>query len=169
MLLSYIDVLVEKDRESKIDYEKNKGLFRSADVYELLIQRWIVREANRINIDRREKFIFDMYKFSITLAVDMFLHREERNGLYIQADDILPFAKKYSINLSELELKGKSLLNRDAIGRFKFAHKSILEFLIAKHAAEDISFAQGVVEFNNLADFDQSARFYGELSLSVKQ
>jgi hypothetical protein len=164
MLLSYIDVLVVNDKHDTFNISKPKGLANSADVYALLIDRWIMREANRIDINRRVKFVEDMYAFSTNLALDMFLNRLQRKGLNIEAEEIVPFASKFSINLSELELKGKSLLNRDAFGKFKFAHKSILEFLVAKHAANNPMFAQGIVEFNGLDDFDQAAKFYAELS-----
>jgi len=34
------------------------------------------------------------------------------------------------INLSEMDMKNRSLLNRNALGFYKFAHKSILEYFL---------------------------------------
>lgn len=117
----------------------------------------------------REKgiaFIENMNIFSKELAVNLFVNRMPRNGLYISSDEIMPFAKSYDIALDELELKGKSLLNRDAEGRFKFAHKSIFEYLIAKYAVENDSWAQSVSYFQGLKGvFDQTLRFYSEMQI----
>ena len=164
MLLSYIDVLVSKTGHKDFDEIESAGVLKSSDIYELLINRWIIREANRLSFERRATFIENIYKFSENLAVELFLH--QRNyGLYIKEKEIYNFAKRHNVDLSELELKGKSLLNRDSSGNYKFAHKSILEFFLAKHAVNDEKFSRDVFYASNLQGYDQALRFYSELIL----
>ncbi len=133
MLLSYIETIVDSDEDDEfLRKNKKKYLLTNVDIYELLIHRWIIRESKRIEIIRRKEFIENMYKFSEELALYIFTNR--RNKLTVTSDEILTLAKNNNINLSEIVLKGKSLLNRDASGNLKFAHKSILEFFLAKLA-----------------------------------
>lgn len=113
MLLSYIDALMEGDKV----YE------RSSEIYEAMVGRWIERERVTNKVELR--------RFCDEVAVDIYLHQEQRKGLYIPATEITPFADRHGIKLEEFEMKSRSLLNRDVEGRYKFAHKSILEYLLA--------------------------------------
>lgn len=157
MLLSYIDYLTAGPASIQ-DIPKT-----ASDAYSALVKHWIDREANRVDEKRRESFIHAMNDFSLNLALNIFMNRNKRDGLYIPADEILTFARGFNIELDEIELKGKSLLNRDSEGRYKFSHKSILEFLLARMAVEDAGFAQGVYYFIDLDGFDQARRFYSEM------
>ena len=159
MLLSYIDTLV--DKKGREDLSK-KVFLTSSDVYKILIERWILRESSRIDIQRRNDFINNMYKFSEELALYFFKNRMQT--LTINSEEILPFAERNEIKLSELELKGKSLLNRDANGSYKFSHKSILEYFLAKKAIDDKDFGEGTLYFANMKDFDQAAKFCSEMT-----
>src|SRR5690606_20307284 len=69
--------------------------------------------------------------FSKEIAKNIYDNRLVRNGLYIPLDDIDSFAKKNGIKLDNLEMRSRSLLNRDGDGRYKFSHRSILEYFIA--------------------------------------
>jgi len=121
MLLSYIDDLIQDDRHYKYAYE----------IYEELIKRWIEREVGRRNPDTQDTYREALYLFSQGVAIDIYQKRKRRNGLVIFADEVISFAKEYHINLNDLELKSRSLLNRNAKGEYKFSHKSILEYFLA--------------------------------------
>lgn len=157
MLLSNIDELIAS---------KNQNIKSASDAYHSLIQFWIQREANRIHPNAQLEFKKNMYQFSLLLSKDLFINYQHRGGLFVNSEEILEIAKNFKINLSELELKGKSLLTRDNEGKFKFAHKSIFEFLLASYAIEDNNFAEGVQFFNGLDEFDQARNFYSELDHS---
>lgn len=164
MLLSYIDDLVDKQGRTEIALaEKEKIYLTSSDIYKILIDRWIQREGNRVEISRRDNFIESMYKFSKEIAIYIFKHRQ--STLNLDSGEIIKFAKGNDINLSEIELKGKSLLNRDANGKYKFAHKSILEYFLAVHAIENKEFGDGTLYFSNMKNFDQAASFCAELDM----
>ncbi len=113
MLLSYIeDLMVEG-----VEYEY------SHQIYEAMVQRWIHRER----VENKE----DLRRFSEAIALHMYRHQKERKGLFVEPGELVEFAERHNIRLEEFELKSRSLLNRDAEGRLKFAHKSILEYLLA--------------------------------------
>ncbi len=130
MLLSFIDDLLAVN--SKIEY--------TIDIYELMIDKWIEREANRVHNERRDTFMKYLHNFSYELAMyiynkrlDMIQNQNPNIDLFIvQSQEITQLALDNNINLDEIELKSRSLLNRNAHGEYKFAHKSFLEYLIAK-------------------------------------
>lgn len=123
MLLSYVDELLDLKEIETLNPMK---------IYELLIEKWILREANRLPTNRRAVFIKNLYLFSEKIAQQIYINHLNKKGLFTSFTEICEFADKHSIELSDMELKGRSLLNRDGSGRFKFAHKSILEYFLAR-------------------------------------
>ena len=69
--------------------------------------------------------------------------------VYIKVSEIQKNCEEYGIQLSDLEAKSRSLLNRNANGIYKFAHKSILEFILAKKAIKDAQFRKVIVRRND--------------------
>ncbi len=124
MLLAYIESLMEEEKNYEYAHE----------IYEAMVRRWIKRE--------RVKNKEDLRRFSEAIAVDMYRKQKERKGLFVEADEIEKFADRHGIRMKEFELKGQSLLNRDVDGRFKFAHKSILEYFLALQMLDNIELAR---------------------------
>lgn len=149
MLLSYIDDFIS----SKKQYEN------SYSIYEEMINKWIERESKRIQLNNREKFKEELYKFTKEIAMDIFENRNIRKGLFINSDDIKPFAEKHKIELNEMEMKSRSLLNRNAKGQYKFSHKSILEYYFALESLKDINRINILKEEN----FDIAQKFFKEM------
>ncbi len=80
---------------------------------------------------------------SRVIAKEIYLRQTKEGGDFrIPGKEVLPLAEAQHIVLEELELKSHSLLNRDAEGRYKFSHKSILEYFLAKEVGEDAHFRQ---------------------------
>lgn len=153
MLLSYIDDLLESTRSYLYTYQ----------IYEVLIEKWIQREADRRHNDK-EGFKKELYKFSREIALDIYLNRERRGELIIYADEIEPFAKSHKINLEDMEMKSRSLLNRKAnegnqMGQYKFSHKSILEYFLALEAYNNKEFEKQL----NFDGMEQAKKFFREL------
>ena len=48
---------------------------------------------------------------------------EYMNGLFIPLDDAIRISDLFKINLNEIEIKSRSLLNRNSLGNYKFSHK----------------------------------------------
>ncbi len=121
-------------------------------IYEQMIQVWL----------NREKGIADpvvLRDFCECLAVDIFVNRQRRGAEKITETELLPLAERFGVSLPKIEhIRARSLLNRDAEGNLKFAHRSIMEYLfIAKFRRSPLSCPQ--VEWT-----DQMKRFYWETS-----
>jgi hypothetical protein len=140
LLLSHINELIESKKAFQYSYE----------VYDALIERWIIREANKPGILERfgssENYQQLLYSFSRAMAYDLYINRDKRGGYYISKDEKLntgglDIADIESDNkMSDSEKKSKSLLNRNSRGQYKFSHKSIFEFFLAQQLIDDIDF-----------------------------
>ena len=118
MLLANIPDLIESG------YTDVKYAFQ---LYEIMVDNWLERERKWIN-DKE-----NLRTFSEKLAFDIYLDRERRGSEKIPINELTTLAKKWNIELKDWQLTTRSLLNRDAIGNYKFAHRSIMEFLFIIH------------------------------------
>jgi hypothetical protein len=140
MLLSYINDFVEANRTFKYSYE----------IYEVLIDKWIERESKKLGIRKKygseEKYRELLLGFSQTLAANLYEKRDERGGYFITKDDFIKDTNGLQITdvdnygMTETEVRSKSLLNRNAEGKYKFSHKSILEYFLAKELIQNGKF-----------------------------
>jgi hypothetical protein len=92
------------------------------DVYTAIVEMWLARE---------KRFVPDsdaLRNFSARLAVDLYLHREERGGEHADLDQIRDLVSTNGIPLEEWQFSGRSLLVRSAVRRYRFAHRSFLEY-----------------------------------------
>lgn len=149
MILSYIEDLLEED----VVYEYVTNLYR------MVIKKWIQREADRVGPDRRESFKDELYRFSQEVALNIYSNRRNRNGLFMTEREIRTFAENHEIKLEEIEIKSRSLLNRNMTGQYKFAHKSILEYFLAVECRDNSKFFERM-DFEGLG---QARAFYNEL------
>jgi hypothetical protein len=150
MLLSYIGDLLQSEHPYTATYM----------VYAELINKWIEREANKVPPARREHYKEELFRFSREIAVDIYRYRADRKGsLLIPGEVIKPFAEKHGINLEEMEMKARSLFNRNARGDYKFSHKSILEYFLAEEAFFNPEFRQEL----DVDGMDQANAFFEKM------
>lgn len=116
MLLTHIKELVNSGKSFKYAFQ----------LYEELTRAWIERERPFVR-DRRA-----LHEFSRRLAMDLYLKRAERGAERVHFSELQPLAQSFGINLADWQLRNRSLLNRDAAGFYKFAHRSIMEFLFVR-------------------------------------
>lgn len=116
MLLAHVDDLVSQNREAQ----------SSVELYEEMTEAWLSREEGFIQNKA------DLRRFSESLAVDIFLNRSQRGAERVAKSEIERFAKDWEIPIESWALTGRSLLNRDTEGNYKFAHRSIMEFFFLK-------------------------------------
>ena len=125
LLLSYMDDLLN----SNIDGRKESIV----QIYDILITKWLGREADYAEKEGKDydEFINTLKSFSKDLALCMAQPSYEKK----QIEEII---KRYNAQtlIKERNLKGRSLLNRNSSDEFKFAHKSIMEYLVAKQLVE---------------------------------
>ena len=149
MLLNYIDDLL-------LNVNSYNNTFQ---IYEQLINSWIQRETRRQHSVKQKDFSENLYSFSRIIAINIYWKEKDRKGLCIPSNEIQALADKHSIDLSDLEMKSRSLLNRDAFGNYKFAHKSILEYFLVKEAFDNLDFKNEL----SLEGMEFGIIFYKEL------
>ena len=120
MLLAYIPELVKS----------NKQFSYSFQLYEEMVDKWLEREKPFV----RNKE--ELRSFSEQLAIDLYQKRGTRGAEKVHYSEIAPLAQSFGINLKDWQLRGRSLLNRDVAGNYKFAHRSIMEYLFVKRFLE---------------------------------
>lgn len=118
MLLSYIDELM-KNRHNKYEYVY--------EIYQELVSQWIENEVIENEI---------LEKFSCIVAD--YMYDNGRN--YVTRFAVDSLCKENNINIESYEASSRSLLNRTVYGELKFAHRSILEYFLAKKALSDLKF-----------------------------
>jgi hypothetical protein len=120
MLLAYIDDLTSEPEVPLTTW----------DAYTRIIAAWLERER---------AFVGDtdaLRAFSQRLAVDLYVRR---SGERIDSAELGRLAIAWGIQLDPRKLTGRSLLNRNAVGQYKFAHRSILEYLFVEAALRGTS------------------------------
>lgn len=162
MLLSHIEDLVIEEKEYKYNYQ----------VYEVLIQKWIEREAGKPGIKElhgsKEKFKKKLEKFSRDLSIQLYKNRANHKVKWALHKDDKIFSEsglfpKNTDNESETigssEWRTRSLLNRDVDGYYKFSHKSIMEYFLALNAFANLQFYKDF-SFDGM---EATRMFFGEL------
>lgn len=149
MLLSHIEDLVSNN--STINY--------SYEVYQLLINKWIERESKKPAIAKKynsnEEYGDLLLEFSKKLAIHLYKNRKSKGGFYVTTEDNFGeklnsfFSEIETSMLSETERRSRSLLNRDAEGKYKFSHKSIMEYFLALELFNNPTFIRGF-EFDGM-------------------
>lgn len=152
MLLSRIEDLLATKKDFQYTYE----------IYEALIDKWLNREASKPGIKQKygskERFKEQLLQFSQSLALDLYREQEKRGGFFIHKDEKISTPSDLQLDdleedlqeaLRESEWRTRSLLNRNAEGYYKFSHKSILEYFLAKEAIENEAFTLDI-EFEGL-------------------
>jgi hypothetical protein len=120
MLLTHIPDIVASNKEVNSSYE----------LYEIMVQAWVKRETAWADKNA-------LHKFSERLAMDLYVNRRSRKMERAPMEVIRRLAKKWSIKLQPWVLSGRSLLNRDFVGNYKFAHRSIMEYLCIRALFND--------------------------------
>jgi hypothetical protein len=124
MLLAHIDDLLKSGRSCQYSFQ----------IYEEMIAAWLSREEPFV-----EKIV--LRKFSERLAADIYLNRERRASEKIPYSELKPLAETFGIKTDLWQLSGRSLLNRDAAGNYKFSHRSIMEYLFIQAFTKNPSIA----------------------------
>lgn len=112
MLLALLPDLLSREKE-----------FREIwDLYKFMVRSWLRRESAWIDSDK-------LLSISKQVAVNIYLGRQHRHSERLSLQELAELLNETSSNIETWKLTGRSLLNRDSAGNFKFAHRSIMEFL----------------------------------------
>lgn len=144
LLLSYIDDLIK---------EKAGSLNNELELYERLISLWYRREAAFLSSSNVKSVVSLLDEFSILLAEKMYRDYPQKRDYCvtgIEADSILGYLGIHGANHA---FKSRSLVERDAEGNYKFAHRTFMEFFLAKKAFLDESFPPMIVGLDSVGRF----------------
>ena len=160
MLLSHIEDLVKKGADYRYSFQ----------IYRTLIDEWLIRESRKPGIQSTytdcEEYKANLYEFSLELAKVIYLnedHRERTSGRFGKVNEegvLLGESSEKKMLLAASEQTSRSLLNRNAVGEYKFSHKSIYEYLLAINVLEDFNFRN---QFLFLENLDACKQFFNEL------
>ncbi|MDP2176483.1 MAG: hypothetical protein Q8K70_11290 [Bacteroidota bacterium] len=148
MLLEFIEDIVDS----------NKDFNYSFNIYEALIDSWLERETFNVSSNKKFTYKNDLLKFSTEISKKIYDNRKQL-GYTISQTKFEEISKKNNLDITSFEMKVRSLLNRNPEGEFKFSHKSILEFFLAKEIYKDRSFKKYFDEDG----MDMTMFFYDEL------
>jgi hypothetical protein len=156
MLLTYIADLINVN--STYDY--------SSQMYKVLIDKWVERESLKPAIVEKGYRPHDYKKnllgFSYSLARNLYNERDKRGGYLISIRELKEIGLENSLDANALTIDdktGRSLLNRNSVGQFKFAHKSILEYFLAVEIFNKPIFLNSF-DFHGM---DATAKFHSEM------
>lgn len=109
--------------------ESGQCIATTVEVYEVMVAAWVRRESAWIEPQ-------DLEALSQSLADDLYAKRVERGGEFAEPDEITSLALDFGISISPDLATSRSLLNRTGDGRYKFAHRSIMEYFVVKSLLE---------------------------------
>lgn len=144
MLLALIPEMIKKD----LKIENN--LKYSFQLYDIIVSGWLKRDSS---MNERTA----LKEFSERLAIKLCIDRDLRGYDRIPAPELMKFENELKIEFKEIPIRGKSLLNRDSRGNYKFAHPSIMEYLFVKR------FIVGDNKCKRIKWTDQMIRFIMEV------
>ena len=118
MLLALVPNLVRTGKEPKEIYE----------LYDYMVQQWLLRE---------EKWVDPVVLLEASKEIAFHLSRtKQKSGVDRVDPSEIQKLGLTSENLEWRHLTTRSLLNRDSEGNLKFAHRSIMEFLVVQGSLE---------------------------------
>lgn len=115
MLLTYIQDLVNEKRELRYTFE----------VYQVIVEQWLKREVTVKHLAKNSSMLLN---FSYKMAGDLFAKGLDR----LSENELKNIAVPFTVELDYMEIQQRSLLNRDDKGNWKFAHNSIMEYLLVR-------------------------------------
>lgn len=104
--------------------KSNQKIRYAADVYQAMVNAWVQRESDWVDPAA-------LMRFSERLALDLYSQRSRGVGETIDPDEISQITNEIGIPVADLATS-RSLLNRTGDGRYKFAHRSIMEFFVTE-------------------------------------
>ena len=136
MLLAHIHDIIKRGVEIETSYQ----------LYEVMVEAWLDRESGWVDKEV-------LRTFSEQLAVNLFVNRKTRGQEQVTKEELSQLTQQWGLSLEGWKLRGRSLLNQDAAGNYKFAHRSIMEFLFVKRWLKDDKQARQVVLTDQMGKF----------------
>ncbi|MCL4207379.1 MAG: pentapeptide repeat-containing protein, partial [Pirellulaceae bacterium] len=142
-MLSFIAELDEQELRNARD---RMGKITSADLYTLLLEKWLIHEYQRAQPRGAEPALTVAARWDAVTRVAIRLW--ERTERTIKLDELTDDVGQAVSQLTDLKMDAPTathqvgsgtLLIRSEDGEFSFVHQSVMEFLIARRAASELS------------------------------
>ncbi|MFT4510823.1 NACHT domain-containing protein [Caballeronia sp. 15711] len=102
--------------------KQKKSYSEVFELYAFMVDRWLQRESRWIDPNK-------LLAVSKVIAVDIYLGRTRRRTEKLTSTELADLGSRHGTDIDQWHLTSRSLLNRDSGGNYKFAHRSIMEFL----------------------------------------
>jgi formylglycine-generating enzyme required for sulfatase activity len=137
MLLAHIDDFMKN--ESKLT-----GDMDEYEVYNVLLDNWLAREETKTRKPKEE-----LLKACMLLAVEMQIKKVRA----IPGTDLRKLVASFPgiERVESIDVEGRSLLNKNSQGDYRFSHYSIQEFLVAKYILANPG--EKLIEETGITDF----------------
>jgi uncharacterized protein YjbI with pentapeptide repeats len=143
LLLAHIDGFMEANRDEWTEYT----------VFETLIDTWLMREEAKLKQQNSDLSHSDLIDACIAIARAMHTRGvrtiEESRLENLSAEDYPELTR-----IPQIDLGGRSLLNKNSDNEYRFSHYSIQEFLLAKgvvsrkiESPESVRFTDRIFDF----------------------
>ncbi len=159
LLLAHIDGFMESSRTKWNEYT----------VFETLVDTWLMREEVKLKSLNSNLKHAELLDACITIAIQMHKrglraihekqlrdlrneHLHQREDSSIHKEQLRDLGDEYYPELariSEIDIGGRSLLNKNSDDEFRFSHYSIQEFLIARGIVSNKITKPGTVKFTD--------------------
>ena len=123
MLLAYIEDFMKNQ-------DKLTGNLDEYHVYDILLDNWLAMQEIKSKKPKEE-----LLKACMLLALEM----QKKQVREISEQDLQELVALFRgiENVEIIDVKGRSLLNKNSAGDFRFSHYSIQEFLVVKYIREN--------------------------------
>lgn len=153
MLLSHIEELLESKTKK----------WTMHTLYYALVQAWLHRERKKMSETRKADDVpelKDLYRACVSLARLMF-QKNSRTVSITQIDNAFTFDSEIG-HLNKMDIAGRSLLNKNSEGEFRFSHYSIQEFLFAQ------AIFQGRITVHKKSEYRPTVQVMQFLDLQIR-
>jgi formylglycine-generating enzyme required for sulfatase activity len=136
LLLSHIESIVSaKDDVLSVQQATPDADWNAYRLYEALVQTWLLREERKLSRQFRAQSIQPPDAAALLdLCALIAVHLQVVGRRELPLADLAMLRERHSAarHLSDLDVGGRSLLNRNAEGEYRFSHYSIQEFLVVR-------------------------------------
>jgi hypothetical protein len=119
LLLTYIQDIAPSSKNMKYSFQ----------AYKVIVEKWLNREKSEKHTTIKPEILLC---FSEDFAVRLFKNKQDR----VSTDQLQNMADQCGFGLVPREVRVRSLLHNDSAGNWKFAHESIMEYLLVFMASE---------------------------------
>ncbi len=168
-----LSLMVEHFNDLREQIEHGRGVATAAGLYELVVDSWLDRDFGKHNLDPElkeelmEELAFTMWQRGVSVInvreMDRWLARQLPRlspGMGTSSDDM---------SLMRIDFRTATFIGwKDEEGNFKFLHRSMMEFFLAKKMVRQVKVGQDIKELWDIPGVSREAWSFLVDLISVK-